>query len=160
MPNKRVQKNQNVELALTGTQYRASWWFRFRISLQPNGTNSDTKQVLDSIFCPAMPAHITNIEARYTVAALSAACNASPDPESRALPVEGYIQHSKGISQFDLDRWVPNTEWTHAGGRLTENADYKKYNDSKADTSVYIHKKFTERQPLAKEGAASQKRAR
>ena len=157
MPNKRVQKNQNVELALTGTQYRASWWFRFRISLQPNGINADTKQVLDSIFCPAMPARITNIEARYTVAALSAACNASPDPESRALPVEGYIQHSKGICLFDLDRWVPNAEWTHVGGRLTDNADYKKYNDSKADTSVYIHKQIHGTPALGKGGGSKPK---
>ena len=86
MPNKRVQ---NVESAPTGVQYRASWSFRLRISLQPNGTNADANQFLDSIFCPAMPDRITNIEARFTVSDLSAACNASPDPASRTLVVEG-----------------------------------------------------------------------
>ena len=125
-----------------GTLYRASWSFRLRIILPPNGTDADSKQVLDRIFCPAMPARITNIEVRFTVSDLSAACNASPDPASRALPVEGYIQHSKGICLHDLHRWVPNTEWTHVGGKLIENEDYKKYKASKEDTTVYIHKQI------------------
>ncbi len=97
-----------------GTPYRASCSFRLRLIRPPNGTDADVKQNLDIIFCPAMPARITNIEARFTTSHLSAACNASPDSAFRTLPVEGYVQRSKGlIYLYNLDRWVPNTEWTH-----------------------------------------------
>ena len=86
-----------------GTIYRASWSFHLRLILPPNGTDADEKQVLDRIFCPAMPACITNIEACFTVSDLSAAWNASSDPASHTLAVEGYIQHFKGVSLYYLD---------------------------------------------------------
>ena len=140
-----------------GTIYRASWSFRLRLILPPNGTDADSKQVLDRIFCPAMPARITNIEARFTVSDLSAACNASPGPASRTLVVEGYIQHSKGISLHDLARWVPNTEWTAVGGQLIRNCDYKQYSASKEDTTVYIHQQIHGMPALGKGGGSKPK---
>jgi len=140
-----------------GTLYRASWSFRLRIILPPNGTDADAKQVLARIFCPAMPARITNIEVRFTVSDLSAACNASPDPASCALPVEGYIQHSKGICLHDLHRWVPNTEWTAVGGQLIRYCDYKQYSASKEDTTVYIHQQIYGMPALGKGGGSKPK---
>ena len=140
-----------------GTIYRASWSFRLRLILPPNGTDANSKQVLDRIFCPAMPARITNIEARFTVSDLSAACNASSDPASHTLAVEGYIQHSKGICLHDLARWVPNTEWTAVGGQLIRNCDYKQYSASKEDTTVYIHQQIHGMPALGKGGGSKPK---
>jgi hypothetical protein len=70
---------------------------------------------------------VTNIEGHHTVivtlSALSAACNALPDPKAQALAVKGYIQLSERKICLYLDRWVPNTESTHMGGKLIENED-------------------------------------
>jgi hypothetical protein len=133
------------------TLYQASWSFRLRLILPPNGTDADVKQVLDRFFCPAMPARITNIEACFKD--LSAACYASSDPASHTLAVEGYIQHTKGINLYHLDQWVPNTEWTHVGGRLIDNDDYKKYKASKEDTTVYIHQQIHGMPAIGKGGS-------
>ena len=147
-----------TEQKLTGTPYRASWSFRQVLSLQQNATQAHAQHALQSIFLTAKPDKVSNIEARFTVSGLSAACNASPDPNARTLAVEGYIQLSNGlICLHDLDRWVPNTEWTHVGGRLTDNADYKNYKDSKADTSVYIHTQIHGTPALGKGGGRKPK---
>ena len=141
------------EQMLTGSQYRATWSFRFGLNIPQNGTGADVQHALQNVFLQKKPDKVSNIEARYTVAALSAACNASPDPNARTLPVVGYIQLINArICLFDLDRWVPNAEWTPVLGRLTDNADYKKYNDSKADTSVYIHNQIHGTPALGKGG--------
>ena len=143
---------------LTGSQYRATWSFRFGLNISQNGTGTDVEDALQNIFLQKKPDRVSNIEARYTVAALSAACNASPDPNARTLPVEGYIQLINGrICLHDLARWVPNAEWTPVLGRLTDNADYKKYKDSKADTSVYIHKQIHGTPALGKGGGQQAK---
>ena len=142
-----------TEQKLTGTPYRATWSFRQVLSLQKNATEAHAQHAIQSIFLTAKPDKVTNIEARFTVSGLSAACNASPDPYARTLTVEGYIQLSNGlICLHDLDRWVPNTEWTPVGGHLIRNADYKKYKDSKADTAVYIHKQIHGKPALDKGG--------
>ena len=141
---------------LTGTLYRATWSFRQVLIMQQNATEAHAQHALQSIFLTAKPDKVSNIEARFTVSGLSAACNASPDPNARTLAVEGYIQLSNGmICLHDLDRWVPNTEWTHVGGRLVENADYKKYSDSKANTAVYIHQQIHGKPALSKGGRKS-----
>ena len=157
LSNMATKNVQDASLApdqnLTGSQYRATWSFRFGLNILQNGTGTDVEDALQNIFLQKKPDRVSNIEARYTVAALSAACNASPDPNARTLPVEGYIQLINGrICLFDLDRWVPNAEWTPVLGRLTDNADYKKYNDSKADTSVYIHNQIHGTPALGKGG--------
>jgi hypothetical protein len=141
----------------TGTLYRASWAFRFVLIMHRNGTALDALQLLRNIFLPSKPDRVTNIEARYTVSDLSAACNASSDPNARTLAVEGYIQHSKGICLQDLDRWVPNTEWTEVGEQLIRNEAYKTYTASKADTSVYIHKQIHGTPALGKGGGSKPK---
>ena len=74
-----------------GSPYRASWSYCLVLILPPNGTDEDVLQALRHIFLQNKPERVTNIEARYTVSALSAACNASPDPKARTLAVEGYI---------------------------------------------------------------------
>ena len=127
-----------------GTPYRATWSYSLDLIMPPNGTDEDVLQALRHIFLQNKPERVSNIEARYTVSALSAACNSLPDPKSRALPVQGYVQLVNGgrLSLYDVDRWVPNTEWTHVGGQLIENEDYKKYKASKEDTTVYIHKQI------------------
>ena len=127
-----------------GTPYRATWSYSLDLIMPPNGTDEDVLQALRHIFLQNKPERVSNIEARYTVSALSAACNSLPDPKSRALPVQGYVQLVNGgrLSLYDVDRWVPNTEWTHVGGKLIENEDYKKYKASKEDTTVYIHKQI------------------
>ena len=141
----------------TGTLYRASWAFRFVLIMHRNGTALDALQLLRNIFLPSKPDRVTNIEARYTVSALSAACNASPDPNARTLAVEGYIQHSKGICLHDLDRWVPNTEWTEVGEQLIRNEAYKTYTASKADIAVYIHKQIHGTPAIGKGGGSKPK---
>ena len=126
-----------------GTLYRATWSYSLVLIMPQNGTDAHALHALRNIFLQNKPERVTNIEARYTVSALSAACNASPDPKARTLAVEGYIQLSNGlICLYDVDRWVPNTKWTHVGGKLIENEDYKKYKASKEDTTVYIHKQI------------------
>ena len=126
-----------------GTLYRATWSYSLVLIMPQNGTDAHALHALRNIFLQNKPERVTNIEARYTVSALSAACNASPDPKARTLAVEGYIQLFIGlICLHDLHRWVPNTKWTHVGGKLIENEDYKKYKASKEDTTVYIHKQI------------------
>ena len=174
LSNMATKNVQDASLApdqnLTGSQYRATWSFRFGLNILQNGTGTDVEDggagvggtdvedALQNIFLQKKPDRVSNIEARYTVVALSAACNASSDPNARTLPVEGYIQLSKAkICLHDLDRWVPNAEWTPVLGRLTDNADYKKYKDSKADTSVYIHKQIHGTPALGKGGGSKPK---
>ena len=156
MSKKRVEDACSEKF--TGSPYRASWSLSLVLNMQQNLTESHVQHALQTIFLPNKPDSVTNIEVRYTAAALSAACNASPDSEARKLHVEGYIQLSKAkISLFDLDRWVPNTDWTPVGGQLIRNPDYKKYNDSKADTSVYIHKQIHGTPALGKGGGSKPK---
>ena len=159
MSTKQVQDASLApEQMLTGSQYRATWSFRFGLNILQNGTGTDVEDALQNILLQKKPDKVSNIEARYTVVALSAACNASSDPNARTLPVEGYIQLSKAkICLHDLARWVPNAEWTPVLGRLTDNADYKKYKDSKADTSVYIHKQIHGTPALGKGGGSKPK---
>ena len=141
-----------------GTPYRATWSYRLVLIFPQNGTDALALHALRNIFLQNMPERVTNIEARYTVSALSAACNASPDPKARTLAVEGYIQLSKGlICLHDLARWVPNTEWTAVGGRLIDNDDYKKYKASKEDTTVYIHQQIHGMPALGKGGGSKPK---
>ena len=124
--------------------------------MQQNGTKAQAMLALQTVFLPRKPDSVTNIEARYTASALSAACNASPDPEARKIPVDGYIQLSKAkISLYDLDRWVPNMEWTAVGGQLIRNEAYNKFADSKEDTAVYIHQQIHGKPALSKGGRKS-----
>jgi hypothetical protein len=142
-----------------GTLYRATWLYNLVLILPPNGTDEAVLQALRHVFLQAKPERVSNIEARYTVAALSAACNASPDPKDRTLPVKGYVQLVNGgrLSLHDLDRWVPNTEWAAVGGRLIDNDDYKKYKASKEDTTVYIHQQIHGMPALGKGGGSKPK---
>ena len=181
LSNMSTKNVQDASLApdqmLTGSQYRATWSFRFGLNILQNGTGTDVEDggagvggtdvedALQNIFLQKKPDRVSNIEARYTVAALSAACNASPDPNARTLPVVGYIQLINArICLFDLDRWVPNAEWTPVLGRLTDYPPImlitRNIMIQKRTLPCISTNKFTERQPLAKEGAASQKRAR
>ena len=88
-----------------GTLYRATWLYNLVLILPPNGTDEAVLQALRHVFLQAKPERVSNIEARYTVAALSAACNASPDPKDQTLPVKGYVQLVNGgrLSLCDLD---------------------------------------------------------
>ena len=155
-------KKKHVEDAcsakFTGAEYRASWSLSLVLNMPPKKTEAHVQHAFQTIFLPKKPDSVTNIEVRYTASALSAACNASPDPEARKLHVEGYIQLSKAkISLFDLDRWVPNTEWTPVGGQLIRNAAYKEYLASKKETSIYIHKQIHGTPALGKGGGSKPK---
>ena len=141
-----------------GSLYRASWSYCLVLILPPNGTDEGVLQALRSIFLQNKPARVSNIEARYTVSALLASCNASPDPRARSLSIKGYIQLSEGkICLHDLARWVPNTEWTAVGGQLIRNCDYKQYSASKEDTTVYIHQQIHGVPALGKGGGSKPK---
>jgi hypothetical protein len=88
-----------------GSLYKASWSFSLVLILPPNGTDEGVLEALRNIFLQNKPGRVTNIEACYTVSALSEACNVSPDPKARALAVKGYIQLSEGkICLHDLHR--------------------------------------------------------
>ncbi len=76
---------------------------------------------------PARPDSVTHIEVRYTLAQSSSA----------ELSLEGYLQHSSGTNQYQLDRWF-HAAWTPVGGRLSINAAYKAYRASMSYLE-YIH---------------------
>ena len=154
----RHEQHLSTSAKVMGTLYRASWSFSLVLIMPQNGTNAHALHALRGIFLPKNPDSVLNIEARYTEFSLSAACNASSDPEARKIPVEGYIQLSKGtICLFDLHRWVPNTEWTAVGGQLIRNCDYKQYSASKEDTTVYIHQQIHGMPALGKGGGSKPK---
>jgi hypothetical protein len=48
------------------------------------------------------------------------------DSSSAKLSLEGYLQHSSGINQYQLQLWF-DAAWTPLSGRLSINPDYKKF---------------------------------
>ena len=127
------------------SEYRgASWSFRTRVIIPPNTTHDHVERLIENIFTRNKPDSVTNIEARFKKSELS----------TQALPLEGYIQLSRGLltTEYHLARWIPNTVWTPVGGRLAGNDDYIKYHESKQNPAEYAHIQISGMPALSKGG--------
>jgi hypothetical protein len=93
-----------------------------------------------------LPDHIFNVEVRYRLSDLDAACT--------KLPFEGYVQSSEKLEEYILQRWF-NAEWSPVGGKCCRSPAYQIFRVPHPD---YRHLSLHEKPALNKGGRPSKKK--